>query len=329
MILITGGAGFIGSNLVATLSKKTGAPKITVVDRLGIDDKWKNLSNHLVHQIIEPENLDRYLSENGESIEYVFHLGAISSTTEKDVDLILRNNFNLSLSLWNWCTNNRIPFIYASSAATYGDGKNGFNDDFDPIELSKLKPLNPYGWSKHLFDKLVNYDVLNGSSHPPQWAGLKFFNVFGPNEFHKGAQSSLIAQIYPRIIRNEPAKLFKSHKEGINDGEQSRDFIWIEDCVDIMIWLYENRDISGLFNVGTGQARSFKNLIEAIYHSLKREPKIDFIDTPLHLRDQYQYFTQASMTKLKSAGYKNAFTSLEDGVQKYVQDFLSTDNPYR
>ena len=236
MILITGGAGFIGSNLVATLSKKTGAPKITVVDRLGIDDKWKNLSNHLVHQIIEPENLDRYLSENGESIEYVFHLGAISSTTEKDVDLILRNNFNLSLSLWNWCTNNRIPFIYASSAATYGDGKNGFNDDFDPIELSKLKPLNPYGWSKHLFDKLVNYDVLNGSSHPPQWAGLKFFNVFGPNEFHKGAQSSLIAQIYPRIIRNEPAKLFKSHKEGINDGEQSRDFIWIEDCVDIMIW---------------------------------------------------------------------------------------------
>ena len=329
MILITGGAGFIGSNLIAALSKKTGAPKITVVDRLGIDDKWKNLSNHLVHQIIEPENLDRYLSENDESIEYIFHLGAISSTTEKDVDLILRNNFNLSLSLWSWCTKNRIPFIYASSAATYGDGKNGFNDHFDPIELSKLKPLNPYGWSKHLFDKLVNYDVLNGSSHPPQWAGLKFFNVFGPNEFHKGAQSSLIAQIYPRIIRNEPAKLFKSHKEGINDGEQSRDFIWIEDCVDIMIWLYENQDISGLFNVGTGQARSFKNLIEAVYHSLKREPKIDFIDTPLHLRDQYQYFTQASMTKLKSAGYKNAFTSLEDGVQKYVQDFLSTDNPYR
>ena len=178
MILITGGAGFIGSNLVAALSQKTGAPKITVVDRLGIDDKWKNLSNHLVHQIIEPENLDRYLSKNDGSIEYVFHLGAISSTIEKDVDLILRNNFNLSLSLWNWCTKHRIPFIYASSAATYGDGKNGFNDDFDPIELSKLKPLNPYGWSKHLFDKLVNYDVLNGSAHPPQWAGLKFFNVF-------------------------------------------------------------------------------------------------------------------------------------------------------
>ena len=153
--------------------------------------------------------------------------------------------------------------------------------------------------------------------------------VFGPNEFHKGAQSSLIAQIYPRIIRNEPAKLFKSHKEGINDGEQSRDFIWIEDCIDIMIWLYENRDISGLFNVGTGQARSFKSLVEAIYYSLKREPKIDFIDTPLHLRDQYQYFTQASMNKIKSAGYTNTFTSLEDGVQKYVKNFLSTDNPYR
>ena len=156
MILITGGAGFIGSNLIAALSQKTGAPKITVVDRLGIDDKWKNLSNHLVHQIIEPENLDRYLSKNDGSIEYVFHLGAISSTTEKDVDLILRNNFNLSLKLWKWCTKHQIPFIYASSAATYGNGKNGFNDHFDPIELSKLKPLNPYGWSKHLFDKLIN-----------------------------------------------------------------------------------------------------------------------------------------------------------------------------
>ena len=329
MILITGGGGFIGSNLVATLSQKLGSPKIVISDRFGIDDKWKNISKYLINQIIEPGQLEAFLEKNQDSIEYVFHLGAISSTTEKDVDLILKNNFSLSVQLWLWCTAHKVPFMYASSAATYGNGDKGFEDNAVPHKLAQLQPLNPYGWSKHLFDKWIISELSCKGQHPPQWSGLKFFNVFGPNETHKGSQSSLIAQMYPRIVRNEPAKLFKSHRDGIQDGDQSRDFIWIDDCIDVMLWLYENREISGLFNVGTGQARSFKDLITNIFWSLKREPEIEFVDTPLHLREQYQYYTQASMQKLKTAGYTKSFTSLEDGVHEYIANYLSKNNLYR
>jgi ADP-L-glycero-D-manno-heptose 6-epimerase len=329
MILITGGAGFIGSNLVAALSNKPNLPKIVIVDRFGIDDKWKNLAKHLVYEIINPDQLQLFLSKHENSLECIFHLGAISSTTEKDVDLILQNNFNLSLHLWKWCTSHNVPFIYASSAATYGNGDHGFEDNSTLHDLSKLRPLNPYGWSKHLFDKCIMSELERGGAHPPQWAGLKFFNVYGPNEIHKGNQSSLVAQMHPHIAKNEPAILFKSHQDDTKDGEQSRDFIWIDDCIDIMLWFYKNNHVSGLFNVGTGQARSFKDLATIIFHALDREPHIEYVDTPINIRDQYQYFTKASTQKLKNVGYDKPFTSLEDGVTQYVKKYLSTIDPYK
>ena len=329
MILITGGAGFIGSNLVSALSKKPTLPKIVIVDRLGIDDKWKNIAKHLVYEIISPDQLQLFLSKNENSLECIFHLGAISSTTEKDVDLILQNNLNLSLYLWRWCISYNVPFIYASSAATYGNGSHGFKDNSTLPELSKLRPLNPYGWSKHLFDKCIISDLERGGAHPPQWVGLKFFNVYGPNEIHKGNQSSLVAQMHPHIAKNKPAILFKSHQDGTKDGEQSRDFIWIDDCIDIMLWFYKNKQVSGLFNVGTGQARSFKDLVTIIFHALDREPRIEYINTPINIRDQYQYFTEATTQKLKAVGYEKPFTSLEDGVTQYVKNYLSTIDPYK
>ena len=329
MYLITGGAGFIGSNLVAALCDRGHSSKIVIVDKLGIDHKWKNIAKHLVYEIITPAQLKPFLAENEKEIEMVFHLGAISSTTEIDVDLFLENNLQLSILLWRWCANNNIPLLFASSAATYGNGDNGFDDNLTSDQMARLMPLNPYGWSKHFFDRWVTSMVEKGGQVPPQWVGLKFFNVYGPNEGHKGSQSSLIAQLFPRILGGAPSTLFKSHRPGILDGEQRRDFIWVGDCIEVMLWFLSNKNISGIFNVGTGEARTFRDLTLIIYANLSLEPNIEFINTPSNIEKHYQYFTQASLVKLRAAGFSKSFTPLEQGIKNYITNFLNTNDPYR
>jgi ADP-L-glycero-D-manno-heptose 6-epimerase len=328
MIIVTGGAGFIGSNLAAALAAR-GAGEVVVCDWLGTGEKWRNLAKHEIADIVSPEDLLTFLDLHEGRVQAVFHLGAITSTTETDVDLLMRTNFGLSLALWNWCGSARVRFIYASSAATYGDGRNGFDDDGSIAALAKLNPLNAYGWSKHLFDRRVARVVASGGPHPPQWAGLKFFNVYGPNEYHKGPMKSVVAQIYPEAAAGRPAALFRSHRPDYQDGGQLRDFIWVGDCIDVLLWLLDNREVNGLYNLGTGRARSFKDLALSVYRALGREPSIRYVDTPPEVRDRYQYFTEARMTRLRAAGYTAPFTPLEEGVGRYVREYLSAPDPYR
>lgn len=327
MIVVTGGAGFIGSNLVAGLEAR-GLADIVVVDRLGQDDKWRNIAKRELAGIVPPEEFFPFLDAHAPEIEAVFHLGAISSTTETDADLIVQSNFALSLKLWDWCTWRGARLIYASSAATYGDGASGFDDDGSIAALAGLKPLNPYGWSKHAFDRRVARLVERGEPKPPQWAGLKFFNVYGPNEYHKGGQQSVVSHIFPRAAAGEAARLFRSHDPAYEDGGQLRDFIWVGDVVDVMLFLYDHPAVNGLFNCGTGQARSFADLARAVFAALGREPRLDYIDMPEALRARYQYFTQAHMERLRAAGYDRPFATLEEGVERYVRDFLNTSDPY-
>jgi ADP-L-glycero-D-manno-heptose 6-epimerase len=233
------------------------------------------------------------------------------------------------MRLLDWCTATHTPFVYASSAATYGDGADGFDDDGAPVALRRLKPLNLYGWSKHLFDITVAERANRGKPLPPQWAGLKFFNVFGPNEYHKGEMMSLIAKRFDDAKRGEPVRLFKSHRDGIADGEQKRDFIYVDDAVAVVRWLLATPGVSGLFNVGTGQARSFRDLVTAIFHALGRAPNIEYVDMPAAIRERYQYFTQSDVEKLRRAGYNAPFTPLEEAVTRYVKDFLDRADRYR
>ena len=328
MYVVTGGAGFIGSNIVAALEQRTGE-KVVVCDRLRDGDKWRNVAKRGLTNLVPPEDLFDYLGTNEFDIKGVIHMGAISSTTETDADLIFANNFKLSLLLWDWCTSHHVSYIYASSAATYGDGSEGFVDDSSSDALAKLRPLNPYGWSKQLFDRRVSRMIANGEPTPPHWAGLKFFNVYGPNEYHKGSMQSVASKVFRDASAGKTATLFKSHNPDYSDGGQLRDFISVDDCVDVVMWLLENPDVNGLFNCGTGKARSFLDLVNAVYAAMGREPDINFVPTPEEIREKYQYFTEADMSRLKAAGYDKPFTSLEDGVATYVRDFLATDDPYR
>jgi len=328
MFLITGGAGFIGSNLAAALEKR-GENEIIVCDWLEDGNKWRNLAKRELADIVPPEDLFEFLQDNADAIHTVFHMGAISSTMETDADLVIETNFSFSLALWEWCRQENVRFIYASSAATYGDGSAGFNDDSSPEAMAKLQPLNVYGWSKHLFDRRVLRMASKAENCPPQWAGLKFFNVYGPNEEHKEGMKSVAAQVFPFAKADKPFRLFKSHHPDYADGGQLRDFVSVDDCVDVMMWLLDNPGVNGLFNLGTGKARSFADLAGAVYAALDKKPQIDFIDTPEDIRDKYQYFTQADMTRLRKAGYDRPFTSLEDGVGNYVRDFLDTSDPYK
>jgi ADP-L-glycero-D-manno-heptose 6-epimerase len=322
MIIVTGGAGFIGSNLVAALEAR--GERVVVCDWLGSEDKWRNIAKRDLEALIAPEQLDEFLKIQGSDVTAIFHMGAISTTTETDADLIIETNFRLSQKLWAWCREMKVNFIYASSAATYGDGSAGFNDVDSQDGLAKLKPLNPYGWSKHLFDRWLARRI-GGSS---QCVGLKFFNVYGPNEYHKGTQRSVVHQIYPFAMRGEAFALFKSHNPEYEDGGQLRDFIWVGDCVNAMLWLCDHPKVSGLFNLGTGKARSFADLAVAVYKAAGKAPLIKYRDMPKELQEKYQYFTEAEMGKLRAAGYTAPFTSLEDGVKQYVQKYLATAEPY-
>ncbi len=327
MILVTGGAGFIGSNLVAALADAD--RRVAVCDRLRKGDKWRNVAKRELEDLVAPESLPQWLSENGDRVEAVIHMGAISSTTETDADLIVDNNFRLSTFLWNWCAALGRPLIYASSAATYGDGSQGFDDDPQPQALAALRPLNPYGWSKHLFDRWANRRHLAGEACPPQWAGLKFFNVYGPNEGHKGDMMSVVAKAYRSIAAGDPVRLFKSHHPDYRDGGQLRDFVYVADCVDVILWLLDGPDVSGLFNLGSGRARSFADLATAVYGAMGLPPRIEYVDMPEAIRDRYQYFTEAAMGRLRAAGYERPATSLEDGVADYVRTYLMASDPYR
>jgi ADP-L-glycero-D-manno-heptose 6-epimerase len=326
MLLVTGGAGFIGSNVVADLNE-AGRSDVVVSDFVGTGEKWRNLAKGRLADFVPPGELAAWLA--GRQLEAVIHLGAISDTTASDADLVLETNFRLSLRLLDWCTTSGTRFIYASSAATYGDGAGGFDDDEAPEALKKLRPLNLYGWSKHLFDLAVAERAARGAKLPPQWAGLKFFNVFGPNEYHKGEMMSLLAKRFDEARAGAPVRLFKSHREGIADGEQRRDFIYVDDAVAVVRWLLASPGVCGLFNVATGQARSFRELIVAMFRALGRAPSIEYIDMPEGLRDRYQYFTQGSIEKLRRAGYNAPVTALEDAVRHYVTEFLDRGDRYR
>lgn len=328
MYVVTGGAGFIGSNILAALEAR-GAEDLVVVDRLRDGEKWRNIAKREIVDIVHPEHIFGFLDLHKKKLKAIIHMGAISATTERDADKIVTNNFDLSIALYRWCALHDVRFIYASSAATYGDGSVGFDDDSSVEHLARLRPLNAYGWSKHLFDRRVSRRILQGNPVPPQWAGLKFFNVYGPNEYHKGAQSSVVSQVFPHARENTHFNLFRSHNPGYADGGQLRDFIWVGDVVDVVMWLLDNPGVSGLFNVGTGKARSFLDLASAVYRAMGKEPNIRFIDTPVAIRDKYQYFTEARMDRLCAAGYQKPFTSLEDGVRQYVSGFLNTSDPYR
>ena len=323
MILITGGTGFIGSYLQAELVAR--GHRTIIADWLGTGAKWRNLAAHPPERIIAPEMLDAFLDTNPD-IEMVYHLGAISETTATDGDLVWRTNVALSQRLWDWCAARKVRLVYASSAATYGNGAQGFDDD--PSLLKNLAPLNLYGWSKHVFDLDVMRRVGTGAPVPPQWVGLKFFNVYGPNEYHKGKMISVVKVKFDELAAGKPARLFKSDQTRLPDGAQARDFIWVGDVVDVLLWLLDVPTVSGLFNLGTGTARTYLDLAHAVCDAIGVERRIDFIDMPEALKGQYQSFTQAHMDRLRAAGYPGQFTSLEDGVRRYVQGYLSGDTPY-
>lgn len=328
MIIVTGGAGFIGSNFVKTLNEITTEP-IIVCDDFGCGDKWQNIKNRLIHDIISPEEQFAYLDHHKDEISMVLHMGGAVSTTEKNVDLLIENNFKLSKDLFDWCAQHQKRFIYASDASTYGTGEKGFSDGIDPDTLKNLKPLNGYAWSKHAFDRFVADQKSKNRPFPPQCVGLKFFNVYGPNEYHKGPNISVALQLFNQVNANASAKLYKSNSTEYAHGEQKRDFVFVKDCCSILKWLFENPQVSGLFNVGSGKARSFNDLATAVFKATEKEPHIDYIDMPDELVEKYQYKTEADLTNLRNAGYTAPFTSLEDGVQTYVTTYLKKHDPYR
>ncbi len=327
MIVVTGGTGFIGSNIVAALGR-SGRRELVVCDWFGTTDKWRNIAQHEIYEIIRPEDLFSFLNQNKLRIEAIIHMGAISSTTERDVDKIIAVNFRLSCDLWDWCSKSGTPFIYASSAATYGDGSAGFGDDWTPEALEKLRPLNAYGWSKHAFDRRVARLAASGRPSPLVWAGLKFFNVYGPNEYHKAEMRSVICQIVDTVQRGATVKLFKSHHPDYPDGGQLRDFVYVRDCADVVLWLLAQGKYKGIYNIGTGKARSFADLAHAVFKAMNLPPRIEYVDTPPEIRSNYQYFTQAEMGNLRALGYNHPFTELEDGVTDYVQNYLLASTPY-
>jgi len=316
MIIITGAAGFIGSNLTGFMNK-SGITDIILVDDFDIGSKKKNFNNKIYSSLIPREIFFSWFEKNHDHVDFVFHIGARTDTAEFNRNIFDRLNLSYSKQIWASCCNYKIPLIYASSAATYGDGNFGYTDDHEIVK--KLQPLNPYGESKNDFDKWV----LEQSATPPFWAGLKFFNVYGPNEYHKDRMASVIFHAYNQITQTGRMKLFRSHRPDITDGGQSRDFVYVKDVVSAIFWLFQNKPGSGLYNLGTGKARSFLDLTISTFHSMDVEPAIDFIDTPIDIRDKYQYFTEADMSKLRNAGYCENFYSLEAGIDDYVRNYLN------
>lgn len=314
-ILLTGAAGFIGSYLLGYLNEK-GFSSIVIADDFSEEDKWFNFDSKQFIKKVEREELVDWLKISEIKIDFVFHLGARTDTTEFDYAIHERLNVEYSKKIWSYSTEKNIPLVYASSAATYGNGELGYKDDHAVVE--KLQPLNPYGISKNEFDKWA----LKQSSSPPFWAGLKFFNVYGPNEYHKGRMASMIFHGFNQVQKTGKIKLFKSHKPEYKDGEQLRDFIYVKDVADVCYRLMQNYIPSGLYNLGTGEARTFADLANATFTAMGKSPVIEYIDMPEDIRDKYQYFTEADMTKLQNAGCGKTSWSLEDGIGDYVRNYL-------
>ena len=322
MYILTGGAGFIGSAFLAELNEK-GISQIIVVDELGDSEKWKNLSNKQFFDFYHKEQFHKLIAENKllAGIKGIIHLGACSSTTERNADYMMQNNYRFSRDLAQWALERNIRFIYASSAATYGAGEQGFSDD-DSI-TPKLRPLNVYALSKQAFDL---WALQSGAVR--HMAGIKFFNVYGPNEYHKQDMTSVVFKAYHQIKESGKVRLFKSYNKAYQHGEQQRDFIYVKDCSKVMWWLLEQPGVCGIFNLGTGKARTWKDLVSAVFIAMKSEVLIDYIDMPETLRSKYQYLTEAKMEKLRAAGYESEFVSLEDGIRDYVVNYLSQEFPY-
>ena len=327
MIVVTGGAGFIGSCIVAGL-ESAGRGPLVVVDRLDHGAKRANLAKRRSVEVVPPEALERLLDDRAGHIRHVVHMGAISSTLATDVEALTEVNVRLPQRIWRWCTEHGVPLTYASSAATYGDGSAGFDDDGTTEALARLRPLNAYARSKHVFDLWVADAVERGEAAPPGWTGLKFFNVYGPNEYHKGEMRSLVAKAFPGAAKGETVVLFRSHCADYPDGGQRRDFVYVKDCVDVVLWLVGGPGASGLFNVGTGHAQTWLELVGALYRATGHEPRVSFVDVPETIRERYQYFTEARMDRLRQAGYARSFRPVEEGVSDYVGAHLATADPH-
>ena len=315
MIVVTGAAGFIGSCLVAKLNQE-GFNHIVVVDKFDNDAKNKNLEGKKILESVDRDHFIEWLDKIGDKVEFIFHLGARTDTAEFDSELLNKMNTEYTKQVWLKCIQYQIPLVYASSAATYGLGEYGYDDDQSNID--KLIPLNPYGVSKNEFDKWA----IQQTDTPFFWAGLKFFNVYGPNEYHKGRMASVIMHAFNQIEKTEAMKLFRSHNPEFKDGEQMRDFVYVKDVVDVCYFLMHHRKDSAIYNLGSGTARTFLDLVKATFKAMDKKESISFIDTPADIRDKYQYFTEANMAKLKSIGFNQEFTSLEDGVEDYVKNYL-------
>ena len=321
MIVITGAAGFIGSCLVGNLNNE-GYTDLILVDDFSHAEKEKNLEGKKFSQKIERTIFQNWLRENHRFVQFIFHIGARTDTTEFDKTIFDELNLNYTKEIWKTCVEFGLPFVYASSAATYGNGEHGYNDDHSIID--KLVPLNPYGESKNDFDKWA----IAQEKKPCFWVGLKFFNVYGPNEFHKGRMASVIFHAFNQISKNGEMKLFRSHHPNFKDGEQLRDFVYVKDVTSVCLFLMNHRKDSGIYNLGSGTARTFLDLVKNTFQAMKKPEKIKFIDTPIDIRDKYQYFTEANMNKLISIGYTNPFTTLEEGVKDYVENYLISGNTY-
>ena len=317
MIIVTGAAGFIGSGLISRLNQD-GFTSIIAVDDFSKIEKADNLVGKTIKEKVERTELFPWIDANYRDVEFIFHIGARTDTTEFDKEIFDELNVNYSKEIWNKCVSCQIPLVYASSAATYGLGEHGYDDN--EATLSELKPLNPYGDSKNEFDIWA----LQQEKKPFFWAGLKFFNVYGPNEYHKGRMASVIMHAFNQIKATDKMKLFRSHNPDFKDGEQMRDFIYVKDLIDVCIFLMHHRKNSGIYNLGSGQARTFKDLVINTFESMNKAPDISYIDTPIDIRDKYQYFTEANMDKLRSIGYTKPFSTLEEGVADYVKNYLAS-----
>jgi ADP-L-glycero-D-manno-heptose 6-epimerase len=319
MIIVTGAAGFIGSCLVGKLNQE-GFYDIVVVDDFSKHEKDRNLEGKRFSQKVERSHFSKWLDENEKLVQFIFHLGARTDTTEFNTELLNELNLDYSKMVWEKCVKYGLPLVYASSAATYGGGEFGYDDEHSLSE--KLHPLNPYGISKNEFDKWA----LKQDKKPYFWAGLKFFNVYGPNEYHKGRMASVILHSFNQIQEKGGVKLFRSHNSNYKDGEQLRDFVYVKDVVNVCYFLMHHRKDNGIYNLGSGKARTFLDLVKATFKALDKNPNIDFIDTPIDIRDKYQYFTEANMKKMKDIGYEIPFHSLEEGVTDYVKNYLINKN---
>lgn len=318
MIVITGAYGFIGSNLVAELEHKS-KEELVLVDVFGHGYKWKNISNRFLHKMMEPQALVDFIRDNHGTISCVIHMGANSSTVEDDVDNLVNNNYRFSVAILTICIEYGIRFIYASSASVYGRGNLGFKDSDTLEDIDSLQPLNAYGWTKKIFDAECAKHNFNNI------VGLRFFNVYGPNEYHKGEQASVIYKWYTKLIIDSPIYLFKSYDENYIDGYQERDFVFVQDCIDVIIWMMENTAVNGLFNIGTGCAHPFINIINNLETLLKKKATYSYIDMPDNIKLHYQYHTQADISKLRLVGYKKPMTPLYDGMNVYINQYLNLD----